>query len=198
MRKKVWNVLGHTYSMKAASETSFAFETYDPPGPRSADVHPTRTAHLHLGGVFTLYLRRPMERRPGTRPDAEETAARLHTGATCRPWAVLGDPGRSAAQLFHALHDLTDPAEVVRSPRCTDVNFLPPGLGGGRLSRAGSGVSAGGPTRPAGGARVDGGGPPPAGRAVITLAADATLSAPARPRGQAPRARRRRKPVNEI
>jgi hypothetical protein len=29
---RVWNVLGHTYWMKAASETSFAFETYGPPG----------------------------------------------------------------------------------------------------------------------------------------------------------------------
>ncbi len=42
MHKRVWNVLGHTYYMKAASESSFAFETFDPPGTGvPPHVHPT-------------------------------------------------------------------------------------------------------------------------------------------------------------
>ena len=30
--RRVWNVLGHTYWARAISESSFAFETLDPPG----------------------------------------------------------------------------------------------------------------------------------------------------------------------
>jgi len=58
MHKRVWNVLGHTYYMKAASESSFAFETFDPPGTGvPPHVHPTQDEHIYvLEGVFTLYL----------------------------------------------------------------------------------------------------------------------------------------------
>ncbi|KAA1021176.1 cupin domain-containing protein [Pseudonocardia sp. EV170527-09] len=56
--KRVWNVLGHTYWAKAVSETSFAFETLDPPGTGvPPHVHTTQDEHIHvLDGVFTLYL----------------------------------------------------------------------------------------------------------------------------------------------
>ena len=55
---RVWNVLGHTYWSKAASDTSFAFETYDPPGTGvPPHVHPTQDEHIYvLEGIFTLYL----------------------------------------------------------------------------------------------------------------------------------------------
>lgn len=47
MGGKVWNVLGHTYRTKAASATSFAFETYDPPGTGvPPHVHPTQDEHI--------------------------------------------------------------------------------------------------------------------------------------------------------
>jgi hypothetical protein len=49
MHKKVWNVLGHTYSMKTASESSFAFETFDPPGSGvPPHVHPTQDEHIYI------------------------------------------------------------------------------------------------------------------------------------------------------
>ena len=55
---RIWNVLGHTYSLKAASATSFAFETLDPPGTGvPPHVHTTQDEHIYvLEGVFTLYL----------------------------------------------------------------------------------------------------------------------------------------------
>lgn len=58
MGAKVWNVFGHTYTMKASSESSFAFETYDPPGTGvPPHVHPYQDEHFYvLGGVFTVYL----------------------------------------------------------------------------------------------------------------------------------------------
>lgn len=36
-------------------------------------------------------------------------------------------PADRLAQLFDELHNLTDPAEVVRLSALHDVNFLPPG-----------------------------------------------------------------------
>lgn len=100
MHKKVWNVLGHTYYMKAASESSFAFETFDPPGTGvPPHVHPTQDEHIYvLEGVFTLYLDGQWETAGPWRhrTNAEEPPARLlqpkrrqHTRT------VLGEPGGS-------------------------------------------------------------------------------------------------------
>lgn len=94
MRKKVWNVLGHTYSMKAASETSFAFETYDPPGTGvPPHVHPTQDEHIYiLEGVFTLYLDGQWEKAgPGTPSGCRGTCRTpTTTGVTCRPGGCSG------------------------------------------------------------------------------------------------------------
>src|SRR5918992_2879508 len=91
MRKKVWSVLGHTYWTKAASDSSFAFETYDPPGTGvPPHVHPTQDEHIYvLEGVFTLYL------------DGEWTTAGPATPyscrATCRTRTTTGARPRRAA-----------------------------------------------------------------------------------------------------
>jgi quercetin dioxygenase-like cupin family protein len=132
MRGKVWNVLGHTYSMKSASESSFAFETVDPPGTGvPPHVHPTQDEHIYLlEGVLTLYL------------DGEWTTA--GPGDTVRmpkglPHAYYNrseglaralfwvSPAGQLATLFDKLHNLADPAEVVRLSALYDVDFLPPG-----------------------------------------------------------------------
>jgi hypothetical protein len=66
MQKRVWNVLGHTYYMKASSDSSFAFETYDPPGtgvPPHVQPDPGR-AHLRpRGSVHPLPRRCLGDRR---------------------------------------------------------------------------------------------------------------------------------------
>jgi mannose-6-phosphate isomerase-like protein (cupin superfamily) len=99
MHKRVWNVLGHTYYMKAASESSFAFETFDPPGTGvPPHVHPTQDEHIYvLEGVFTLYLDGQWEtagpgdtvRMPRNLPHAYYTQRGQHTRT------VLGEPGGS-------------------------------------------------------------------------------------------------------
>ncbi|HEX4360870.1 MAG TPA: cupin domain-containing protein [Pseudonocardia sp.] len=132
MRKKVWNVLGHTYSMKAASETSFAFETYDPPGTGvPPHVHPTQDEHIYiLEGVFTLYLDGQWEKAgPGdtVRMPKNLPHAYYNRGDVPARGLFWVSPAGRLAQLFDALHDLTDPAEVVRLSALHDVNFLPPG-----------------------------------------------------------------------
>ncbi|MER5388437.1 cupin domain-containing protein [Saccharopolyspora sp. NPDC002686] len=132
MRNKVWNVLGHTYSMKAASESSFAFETLDPPGTGvPPHVHPTQDEHIYvLDGVFTLYLDGKWEtagpgdtvRMPKGLPHAYYN--RSEDLARALFWV---SPAGRLAQLFDELHDLEDPAEVVRVSTLYDVDFLPPG-----------------------------------------------------------------------
>ncbi|MBW0102909.1 cupin domain-containing protein [Pseudonocardia sp. KRD291] len=130
--KRIWNVLGHTYSMKAAGESSFAFETLDPPGTGvPPHVHPTQDEHIYvLEGVFTLYLDGQWETAgPGDTvrmPRGLPHAYYNRTEANSRALFWVSPSGRLAA-LFDRLHDLTDPAEVVRVSAEHDVDFLPPG-----------------------------------------------------------------------
>jgi quercetin dioxygenase-like cupin family protein len=132
MHNKVWNVLGHTYFMKAASESSFAFETFDPPGSGvPPHVHPTQDEHIYiLEGIWTVYLDGQWAtagpgdtvRLPKNIPHAYYNRS---DGATRGLFWV--SPAGRLAQLFDKLHNLQDPAEVVRLSALHDVEFLPPG-----------------------------------------------------------------------
>ncbi|TWF79592.1 cupin domain [Pseudonocardia hierapolitana] len=132
MRKKVWNVLGHTYWMKAASDSSFAFETYDPPGTGvPPHVHPLQDEHIYvLEGVFTLYLDGEWTTAgpgdtvlmPRNRPHAYYNRSEAPTRGLF--WV---SPAGKLVALFDQLHNLTDPEEVVRLSAEHDVDFLPPG-----------------------------------------------------------------------
>jgi mannose-6-phosphate isomerase-like protein (cupin superfamily) len=132
MRKKVWNVLGHTYWMKAASDSSFAFETYDPPGTGvPPHVHPLQDEHIYvLEGVFTLYLDGEWTTAgPGDTvlmPRNQPHAYYNRSEAPTRGLFWVSPAGKLVA-LFDQLHNLTDPAEVVRLSAEHDVDFLPPG-----------------------------------------------------------------------
>lgn len=132
LHRRTWNVLGHTYSMKAASESSFAFETLDPPGTGvPPHVHPTQDEHIYvLDGVFTLYLDGQWEKAgPGDTvlmPKGLPHAYYNKGDGDARALFWVSPAGR-LAQLFDRLHDLTDPAEVVRLSARHDVDFLPPG-----------------------------------------------------------------------
>jgi mannose-6-phosphate isomerase-like protein (cupin superfamily) len=130
--RRKWNVLGHTYWMKAASESSFAFETLDPPGTGvPPHVHPTQDEHIYvLGGVFTLYLDGQWEKAgPGdtVRMPKGLPHAYYNKGDDNARALFWVSPAGRLAQLFDKLHDLTDPAEVVRLSAEHDVDFLPPG-----------------------------------------------------------------------
>ena len=132
MRNKVWNVLGHTYSMKAASESSFAFETLDPPGTGvPPHVHPTQDEHIYiLEGMFTLYLDGEWETAgPGDTVLMPKGLphAYYNRGENIARGLFWVSPAGRLAELFDKLHDLEDPAEVVRVSAQHDVDFLPPG-----------------------------------------------------------------------
>ena len=130
--RRQWNVLGHTYSLKAVSESSFAFETFDPPGTGvPPHVHPTQDEHIYvLGGVFTLYLDGQWEKAgPGdtVRMPKGLPHAYYNKGDDNARALFWVSPAGRLAQLFDKLHDMTDPAEVVRVSAEHDVDFLPPG-----------------------------------------------------------------------
>ncbi|GAA5153457.1 cupin domain-containing protein [Pseudonocardia eucalypti] len=132
MRKRVWNVLGHTYYMKAASDTSFAFETLDPPGTGvPPHVHPRQDEHIYvLEGVFTLYLDGRWETAgPGDTvlmPMGLPHAYYNRSEQNSRALFWVSPAGR-LAELFDKLHNLEDPAEVVKLSAECGVDFLPAG-----------------------------------------------------------------------
>ncbi|MFC5993558.1 cupin domain-containing protein [Pseudonocardia hispaniensis] len=114
------------------SESSFAFETVDPPGTGvPPHVHPTQDEHIYvLEGVFTLYLDGEWTTAgpgdtvlmPRDRPHAYYNRSENPTRGLF--WV---SPAGRLAELFDTLHNLEDPAEVVRLSATCDVQFLPPG-----------------------------------------------------------------------
>lgn len=127
----VWNILGQTYRPLQHSESSFAFDTLFPPGAFvPPHVHATQDEFIRvLEGRFALWL-------DGVEASAEAgDLIRLPKGhahgifnrsdAPVRAlfWVA---PSRSLYALFARLHDLADPAEVMRIAAEHEVDFLPP------------------------------------------------------------------------
>jgi quercetin dioxygenase-like cupin family protein len=127
----VWNVLGHTYWLKAEAEGCFAFETLDPPGTFvPLHIHPTQDEFIYmLEGSFDLQLgdarvrarAGDLVRMPRGLPHSYHNNAAVPARALF--WVT---PAGRLRQLFDALNDLTDTAEVVRLSKLHDVDFLPP------------------------------------------------------------------------
>lgn len=132
MGNKVWNVLGHTYTSKVESATSFAWLSEDPVGTGvPPHVHPAQDEHIYImDGVYTLYL------------DGEWTTAgpgdtvRMPMGLPHAYYNKAESPGRALfwvspagplSTLFDQLNNLNDPEEVVLRSALHGVNFLPPG-----------------------------------------------------------------------
>ncbi len=127
----VWNILGQTYTLKQLSDNSMAWHALFPPGTFvPPHVHPTQDEFIYvLSGRYDLWL------------DGKELAAhagdlvRLPQGrahgifnksgadATSLFWVA---PTRSLHELFRRIHQVPDPAEVVRIAAEHEVNFLPP------------------------------------------------------------------------
>jgi quercetin dioxygenase-like cupin family protein len=128
----VWNVLGHTYWLKSSSEDCFAFETLDPPGTFvPPHIHPTQDEFIWvMEGRFDLYLDgRWTQAGPGelVRMPRGLPHAYYNRGQVAARALFWVTPGRRLKELFDQLHDLGDPAEVVRRSAACEVEFLPPG-----------------------------------------------------------------------
>jgi quercetin dioxygenase-like cupin family protein len=128
---RVWNVLGHTYWMKAASETSFAFETYDPPGSFvPPHIHPTQDELIFVyEGELEVEL--DGQRHPAPAGSLVKMPRGIPHGyfntsdepTRCLFWVT---PAGKLKELFDQLHEMTDPEEVVRVSAEHDVDFVPP------------------------------------------------------------------------
>jgi len=111
-QEAVWNILGHTYWLKAESDGCFIFETLDPPGTFvPPHIHPTQDEFIYmLEGTFDLYLDGAWTQAKGRRPcaHAERPAAcLLQSAGQAGPSVILRFPGaaptrvvRSASQSY--------------------------------------------------------------------------------------------------
>ncbi len=130
----VWNVLGQAYVPKQVSEASFAWhatlpiESFVPP-----HIHDTQDEFIYLidadldlllDGQSLRASSGDLVRMPrGVSHGIFNNSGRL---ATTLFWAT---PTAKLFDLFRALHNVADTAEVVRISAAHDVRFLPPVLG---------------------------------------------------------------------
>lgn len=126
-----WSILGHTYWMKTEGEACFSFETLDPPGTFvPPHIHPTQDEFIYvLEGRFDLYL--GGEHHVANAGDMVRMPMGIPHGyynLTDKPNRAIFwvSPARRLRELFDNLHNLGDPAEVVRQSALREVNFLRP------------------------------------------------------------------------
>ena len=127
-----WNILGHKYFLKAECDSTFAFETYDPPGTFvPLHIHPSQDEFIYvLEGVFDLQLAdEKVQARPGDLVRMPQSVPHAYYNNGDQPARALFwvSPAGRLRELFDKLHNLEDPEEVVRLSREHEVNFLPPG-----------------------------------------------------------------------
>ena len=131
LHEVAWNILGHTYYLKAEGANAFAFETYDPPGSFvPPHVHPTQDEFICvLENEFDLYLDGQrhkarvgdLVRLPAGIPHGYYNLSAVPTRALF--WVA---PSRRLRELFDVLHNLDDPEQVVREAARREVHFLKP------------------------------------------------------------------------
>ena len=128
---KIWNILGQTYTPKLKSDNALVWyaelpaETFVPP-----HIHPTQDEWVSM-----LTGELEIEFGPDKHIAKAGDVVRLpmgvahgifnRSGATAT--AMFGvAPSGKLFDLFNAIHNVADPAEVVRLAAEHEVNFLPP------------------------------------------------------------------------
>ena len=127
----VWNILGQTYSPLQHSAASFAFLTLFPDGTFvPPHIHPTQDEFIYmLDGRFELFLDGRTEHAGNgdliRLPMGIPHGIFNKSGAPVRAlfWVA---PSRGLYELFTRIHNVGDPAEVVRIAAEHEVEFLPP------------------------------------------------------------------------
>jgi pimeloyl-ACP methyl ester carboxylesterase/mannose-6-phosphate isomerase-like protein (cupin superfamily) len=126
-----WNILGQTYTPKEECEASFSWHALLPPGTFvPPHIHPTQDEFIYMiEGRLDLELGNEKShagpgdliRLPRGKPHGLYNNA--SSDVRCLFWVA---PARRLRALFEKLHNLSDPAEVVRISAEHEVNFLPP------------------------------------------------------------------------
>ncbi|HET6185003.1 MAG TPA: cupin domain-containing protein [Acetobacteraceae bacterium] len=127
----VWNILGQTYKPLQCTESSFSWHALFPPGTFvPPHVHPTQDEFIYvLGGRFDLVLDgKPAGAGAGDlirlpRGVPHGIFNKSQSDVTCLFWV---SPTRMLWELFEKIHNVPDPAEVIRLAARHEVNFLPP------------------------------------------------------------------------
>ena len=125
----VWNVLGHTYTMKALGSSCFCFETLDPPGSFvPLHIHPKQDEFIAvIEGALDLQLGdRKLQAGPGDlvrMPQGIPHAYYNNSQSATRALFWVSPAGK-LKELFDQLHDLTDIAEVIRLSALHEVDFV--------------------------------------------------------------------------
>jgi len=128
---KVWHILGQTYTPLSLTESSFSWHALLPPGTFvPPHVHPTQDEFIYmLTGKFDLLLdgqaatakAGDLIRLPRCIPHG--LFNKSEANITCIFWV---SPTRKLWDLFHAIDNVPDPAEVVRLAGMHEVEFMPP------------------------------------------------------------------------
>jgi len=128
---KVWHILGQTYTPLSLTESSFSWHALLPPGTFvPPHVHPTQDEFIYmLTGKFDLLLdgqastakAGDLIRLPRCIPHG--LFNKSEANITCVFWV---SPTRKLWDLFHAIDNVPDPAEVVRLAGMHEVEFMPP------------------------------------------------------------------------
>ena len=130
---KTWNILGQVYFPKAVTDSTFAFETNSEPGQFvPVHIHPTQdefilvqegVLDLKLDGVWVQAKAGDLVRMPRGIPHG-------YFNKSDKPARALFwvSPMQKLEALFDKLHNLTDPAEVVKISAQHEVDFLWPSL----------------------------------------------------------------------
>jgi quercetin dioxygenase-like cupin family protein len=125
----VWNVLGHTYTMKALGSSCFCFETLDPPGSFvPLHIHHKQDEFIAvIEGALDLQLGdRKLQAGPGDvvrMPQGIPHAYYNNSQSATRALFWVSPAGK-LKELFDQLHDLTDIAEVIRLSALHEVDFV--------------------------------------------------------------------------
>jgi len=126
-----WNVVGHTYTPKLLSENAMIWHAIIPDGTFvPPHIHPKQdewivmlTGNLEVEFGADVHKAGPGDTVRMPMGVAHGIFNRSGAEATC----VFGvAPSGKLFDLFKALDNVTDPAELVRLSALHDVNFLPP------------------------------------------------------------------------
>ncbi len=126
-----WNILGQTYVPKSLSPTSLSWHATFPPGTFvPPHVHPMQDEYIYLfeGQLDIMLDGKDMKAAAGDMirlPMGIPHGIFNNSGSVvkCLFWV---SPTRALFDLFNAIHNVPDPAEVVRLAALHEVNFLPP------------------------------------------------------------------------
>lgn len=126
-----WNILGQVYFPKASCESTFAFETNSDPGQFvPVHVHPTQDEFILVQeGELDLKLDgKWMKAKAGDLVRMPRGIPHGYFNKSDKPARAMFwvSPARKLEDLFKMLHNMADPAEVVKVSALHEVDFLPP------------------------------------------------------------------------